>query len=149
MGKFDKPLTTTYIRDGLRQTENEFIYSPTKELNLKPVKVPKGFVTDFASVPWPACMLIPKDGNYNQAAVVHDYLYHTQIRPKVEADTIFLDGMKTLGVSLIKRHIMYNAVKIFGGFGWRKRTKEILFIRKQLENDGVEYANVENKDIIS
>lgn len=39
--------------------------------------VPKGFVTDFASVPEILQGLIPPTGRYGKAAVIHDYLYRT------------------------------------------------------------------------
>ena len=41
------------------------------------VIVPRGFETDFASIPRTARLLIPKLGRYNKAAVIHDYLYQS------------------------------------------------------------------------
>ena len=37
--------------------------------------VPRYFVTDFASIPWPASYLISPFGDHAEAAVVHDWLY--------------------------------------------------------------------------
>ena len=43
-----------------------------------PTYIPVGYITDFASVPWPASMVITKDGDYNQSATTHDFLHTTQ-----------------------------------------------------------------------
>lgn len=119
MGEFSESLVTRYIKKGIRKVYIPFTYTPSEHLGFKPVSVPKDFLTDFASVPWPASMLIPKDGDSNQAAVVHDYLYTTKDRPRSEADKIFLDGMETLKVNIIKRRIMYQAVRIGGWAPWK------------------------------
>lgn len=102
------------------------------------VIVKEGFRTDYASVPRIFWIIMPPDGEYTLAAIVHDYLYHTQLRSRREADMIFLLAMRDLGVSWIKRHTMQKAVRIGGWIPWNKRAKEIQRIRKQLENDGVE-----------
>src|SRR5690348_11529740 len=41
----------------------------------KPVKVPIGFVTDFASIPRVFWTMLPKDGLYTYPAIIHDFLY--------------------------------------------------------------------------
>lgn len=38
------------------------------------LKVPAGFVTDFASVPRVFVWLLPRYGDYTWAAILHDYL---------------------------------------------------------------------------
>lgn len=94
----------------------------------EPIIVPKGFITDYASIPrifWP---LLPPWGKYGPAAIVHDYLYTragmTVPSPEdpsrmVEsdrktADRIFLLAMAQLGVGVVKRYVMYFAVRLFG-----------------------------------
>ncbi|EDV2652081.1 DUF1353 domain-containing protein [Salmonella enterica subsp. diarizonae] len=78
------------------------------------ISVPAGFVTDLATVPRIFWILLPPDGKYAKAAIIHDYLYDNALRTKYEADRIFLDGMKVLGVPRWKRTIMYLAVRLFG-----------------------------------
>lgn len=78
------------------------------------IEVPAGFVTDLASVPRILWILLPPDGKYAKAAIIHDYLYDNALRTKAEADRIFLDGMTVLGVPKWKRMLMYGAVKLFG-----------------------------------
>ncbi|EAS8529845.1 DUF1353 domain-containing protein [Salmonella enterica] len=78
------------------------------------ISVPAGFITDLATVPRIFWILLPPDGKYAKAAIIHDYLYDNALRTKYEADRIFLDGMKVLGVPRWKRTIMYLAVRLFG-----------------------------------
>ncbi|EEM1818480.1 DUF1353 domain-containing protein [Salmonella enterica subsp. enterica] len=78
------------------------------------IEVPAGFITDLATVPRIFWMLLPPDGKYAKAAIIHDYLYDNALRSKKEADLIFLDGMTVLGVPKWKRMVMYLAVRVFG-----------------------------------
>ncbi|EJO2706043.1 DUF1353 domain-containing protein [Salmonella enterica] len=87
------------------------------------IEVPAGFVTDLASVPRIFWVLLPPDGKYAKAAIIHDYLYDNALRTKKEADKIFLDGMTVLGVPKWKRIIMYWAVRMFGRGNYEKRIK--------------------------
>lgn len=90
---------------------------------LEKVEVPEGFVTDLASIPrilWP---ILPKDGDYAQPAVIHDYMYWCQQKPKRTADRVFQLGMKELQVSFWKTAIIYLAVSWLGGRAWRKNSR--------------------------
>ncbi|ECO0902306.1 DUF1353 domain-containing protein [Salmonella enterica subsp. enterica serovar Newport] len=78
------------------------------------IEVPAGFVTGLATVPRIFWILLPPDGKYAKAAIIHDYLYDNALRTKKEADKIFLDGMTVLGVPKWKRTVMYWAVRLFG-----------------------------------
>ena len=83
------------------------------------ITVPAGFRTYFASVPRVLWTIVPPVGLYGKAAVVHDYLYILQDRTRLEADRIFLEAMEVLGVPKIQRTLMYQAVRLGGGGGWR------------------------------
>jgi hypothetical protein len=98
--------------------------------------VPKGFKTDFASIPRVFQSLIPSHGRFDAAAIVHDYLYRH--KPKVigysgwgdykritrkEADGVFRRIMKELGVGRIRRNLMYRAVRMGGWAPWGKSRK--------------------------
>lgn len=89
------------------------------------LSVPKGFETDFASIPKIFRIFIPKLGRYNKAAVIHDAIYQDVIAgypfTRKEADMVFLGAMKDLGVKPWKRNLMYRAVRLFGWMAWRKR----------------------------
>lgn len=84
--------------------------------------VPKGFISDWASVPALLDGVVPSFGPYAPAAIAHDYLYSMGgVLPYVtrkQADDLFLDLMAELGVPWWKRSLMYRAVRIGGGSGW-------------------------------
>ncbi|EDF4587438.1 DUF1353 domain-containing protein, partial [Salmonella enterica] len=65
--------------------------------------------------------LLPPDGKYAKAAIIHDWMYDNALRTKKEADLIFLDGMTVLGVPKWKRIIMYYAVRLFGRGSYSER----------------------------
>ena len=88
--------------------------------------VPKGFETDYASVPRALWWLYPPSGDYDDAAVVHDYLYFNgpNVIPgltRKEADDVFLEALKRSGVSWQRRSILYRAVRIGGRRYWNKK----------------------------
>ena len=82
------------------------------------IEVPAGFVCDLASIPAIARPLFPVNGEWTEAAVVHDWLYDSQIGTRKEADRIFLEAMTELGVSRWRRRAMYSAVRIGGWVSW-------------------------------
>jgi len=84
------------------------------------ISIPKGFKTDFASVPRPLWGLFPPNGKHTGAAIVHDYLYQNHIYSRKKSDKIFLEIMKIYEVSWIKRYTMYRAVRLFGRGSWLK-----------------------------
>lgn len=103
------------------------------------ITVPPGFPTDLTSIPRFAWTLLPPDGPWLKAAVIHDFLYRTcgrgkwlnqpngltrQCQPNVdcykreEADWILRDAMKDRGVDIVRRNIIWAAVRLGGGGGW-------------------------------
>lgn len=115
MSSFTTPARFELMDDGytfmlLENFEYHVGEYPSEEI----IKVPKGFITDLASVPrifWNIC---PPQGQYAKAAIVHDYLYVIAFRDKAYADNVFLEAMKVLGVPLWRRKLMHLAVKYFG-----------------------------------
>lgn len=78
------------------------------------VTVPKGFVTDFASVPRLLVWLLPRYGQWTQAAVLHDYLWSKCRRGDFDwfdADGMFNRAMREVGVPYLRRWIMWAAVR--------------------------------------
>lgn len=91
---------------------------------LRRIVVPRGYQTDFASVPRCLWWIYPPTGPWAPAAVVHDWLY-TQgeaAGDRAIADAIFREGMRVLGVSVDERTAMYLAVRVFGGSHFGGRT---------------------------
>lgn len=88
-----------------------------------PVEVPRGFVTDFASVPRAFWSLFRADGDYAYAATLHDFLYWQQNRTKAEADSIFRYAMDDLKISDAKSYVLYKAVDLMGDSAWEANAK--------------------------
>jgi hypothetical protein len=98
------------------------------------ITVPPGFVTDLASIPRWAWMLLPPDGPWVKAAVIHDFLYQThgtgvwkghpsgatRAAPytRAEADGILREAMENRQVGIVSRNIIWAAVRVGGGGGW-------------------------------
>ncbi|MGB0867156.1 MAG: DUF1353 domain-containing protein, partial [Granulosicoccaceae bacterium] len=125
MSQFTKPLVVTPLADGntwLLREEFAYYVGENPQENL--VLVPVGFVTDFATVPVFMRWYINSWGKHGNAAVIHDWLYWQQAErsgySRAEADQIFLDGMLVLGVGQFRRHLIYWAVRLFGGWAWRR-----------------------------
>ena len=93
----------------------------------KVIYVPRGFITDGASIPKAFWSTIgsPFTGKYKRAAMVHDWLYHTVSTTRIYADQIFLEIMKERGVSLWKRLSMYRAVRTFAWIPWNRQKKKL------------------------
>jgi hypothetical protein len=87
------------------------------------VTVPVGFVTDFASIPRMFWSALRPDGKYTYPAIVHDFLYWTQTRPKEEADTIFKFGMEDFDISTVTSTAIYHAVYRFGSNAWKENAR--------------------------
>lgn len=88
------------------------------------VTVPKGFVTDFASIPRIFWSALRPDGEYAYAAVVHDYLYWTQTRSREEADQILKMAMEDFKVGTLTVGAIYSAVRVGGQAAWSVNAKK-------------------------
>ena len=83
------------------------------------VTVPRGFVTDFASIPTYLQSLIQPTGPNLLPAVVHDYLYWNQTCSRGEADQIMLLAMIENDVPLNQRNAIHRAVRVGGASAWK------------------------------
>jgi hypothetical protein len=81
--------------------------------------VPKGFVTDLASVPSIFWTALRPDGDYAYAAILHDYLYWTQIRTRDNADSLLRISMQDFRVTPWKVQAIYEAVHLGGTSSWK------------------------------
>ena len=87
------------------------------------VVVPKGFVTDLASIPRGLRWLLQQNGNSRRAAVLHDFLYATQPFTRAEADGIFRAALKAERVVGIGRGLYWAGVRVGGWLPWRRKSK--------------------------
>jgi len=113
---FPKPLKGKFINEKQYKLSAPFVYDNPPVY----IKVPKGFVTDGASIPRIAWTIIgsPFTGRYRNAAVIHDYLYTVQTCSRWQADRIFYQAMRALKVSPWRRSLMHLAVRSFGWIPW-------------------------------
>ena len=76
--------------------------------------VSAGQPTDFASVPRAFIWFIPSYGKYTKAAILHDHLCDLSKQGQFnrrDADGIFRQAMRVLGVAFLRRWIMWAAVR--------------------------------------
>jgi uncharacterized protein DUF1353 len=89
-------------------------------------RVPENYVTDFASVPRCISWFAPNSGQYNPAAIIHDYLI-TDVLEKEHAiesnhvDEIFRLAMQELRVPWYRRWVMWTGVRWGALFNGRRR----------------------------
>ena len=89
------------------------------------IVVPKGFVTDFASIPQPLWGVgLSPQGQYSRAAVIHDYLYWSQICSRGQADRLLVIAMKESRVSSFDEFLVYQGVNIGGAGPWDANAAE-------------------------
>jgi hypothetical protein len=87
------------------------------------VDVPKGFVTDLASVPSYLWSILNRIGRYGNAAIYHDWLYWQQGCTRAQADHVFDRTMFDMGVDDVTRKTIWISVRLFGERYWRENTQ--------------------------
>lgn len=126
MSSFNSKLILEPLDDGRRwKLVEPFVYEIGKLGSGNKIEVPAGFITDFASVPRGLWNIFPPWGVYGKAAILHDWLYQEQKRTRAESDKIFLEAMKALGVSFLKRRLIYRGVRLGGWLAWRSHKKQL------------------------
>lgn len=85
------------------------------------ITVPKGFVTDLASIPRPLRAVFNVNGLSRAPAVLHDYLYCSQQFSRAEADALFLAALEARKVPRLERYSMYLGVRAGGWIYYNKR----------------------------
>ena len=116
MSSFTRPLIVTQY-DPLRYhwlVLEEFIFHVGNYPSENQIHVPRGFITDGASIPRPFTGIFNRWDKHGKSAVIHDWLYATKSHTRKEADDIFLEGMEVMSVNSMARHIIYGAVRLAG-----------------------------------
>lgn len=122
------------------------------------VYVPRGFLTDGATVPRLLWWLVPPQGRHGMAALVHDYLCeHQTLYSKGElikierkqADKIFNEAMKVSQVNTVIRWVMYGAVRAWGIFSKKTgRTVSAGFLARKFELEEAWRADPKEGDTV-
>lgn len=98
--------------------------------------VPKGFITDLASIPrWARWYINPSDTDIQPIAILHDYLYvycggtlpGSTLNRKLtrnESDELLYAGCRALKMNVFKAHIVYYSVNLFGKSVWDAHIKK-------------------------
>jgi hypothetical protein len=119
----NKNVTFSVSGDRTFKLEEDLVYSGKDDT----WTVPRGFTTDFASVPAAVQWLVPSYGRYTLAAVVHDYFcieLATRYKEKSDViiigfdapnardtDAIFRRIMRELEVPFLRRWTMWTGVR--------------------------------------
>ncbi|MDR6981958.1 hypothetical protein J2X32_000566 [Rheinheimera pacifica] len=131
--------------------QNSLVWTPNYSNQPDKVEVPVGFVTDLTSIPTVFWSLARPEGRYAYAAIIHDYLYWIQDRPREEADLIFKIALQDSGVSELRISLIYAAVRSLGGKAWdrneRLKSKGERRIMKKLPDDyKISWSSWKNKE---
>jgi hypothetical protein len=125
MSRFTEVLLVSPLDDGKTWAlMRNFGYAIGNEQSEDVIEVPIGFLTDFASVPFFLQWFIPKWGKYGNAAIIHDWLYWCQERPRAEADSVFREAMGVMEVGPFKKSLIFWGVRIFGWWAWLRNQQD-------------------------
>lgn len=106
------PLRAEHIKGKWWVLTDELVfYSAITDMT---IRTPRGFVTDFASVPRVPLAYWFFGSRADAPAATHDDLYRSGLLPRKVADQVFLEAMEAEGYSWITRHTMYSFVRAFG-----------------------------------
>lgn len=115
-------LTGLFLRDlknGKFKLVAEYVYRTEKYI----LVVPRGFVTNYASIPRMFRIFLLPYGRHSGASIVHDWLYSKRCDLNIsrqEADDIFLEILTEENVNFFVRISMYQFVRKFGEKYYRK-----------------------------
>ncbi len=122
MSKFLTELETINITDTLWKLTAPLVYE--SDLLKTKVIIPKGFLTDFASVPRIPVVYWFWGGRSHREAVLHDYLARKDSIPVVgyfRLHRVFLEAMKSRGKTFLVRWPMYIGVNVGGWLYFHKK----------------------------
>ncbi len=117
-------LVVARFADPMYIVEGPVSWTPdADEKGFPSLNVPKGFVTDLASIPPEFWSILRPDGEYAYAAILHDYMYWTQKWLKEQADSVLKRCMEEFKVPTLKIDAIYTAVNKFGKGAWEQNAK--------------------------
>lgn len=123
---FQTPLDLRVFEPGEWVVLSDLIYQA--EPGGPMLTVPRGFITDLASIPRSLRAVFDVNGRSRAAAVLHDYLYCTQPAAglsRARCDELFREALATCGVGTVERSMMWVGVRAGGWLYWRKRVDGI------------------------
>ena len=133
MSKFIGELIVEPQSDGVNWKIHEQFQYESDVLDTT-ITIPVGFVTDGASIPKFFWNIIQPTGPYFRAAVIHDYLYRWQKFTRRQSDNALLEGMWVLKCKIWQYVCVYIAVRLFGGWAWKKDSQNPIMEKYLLVN---------------
>ncbi len=118
-----RPVSVKFFTDHRHAVLMEDLVYPVGISGMR-VVVPAGFVTDYASVPPELMPTLGRNQSFQDAAVVHDFLYWTQPVSRSFADQIFEKAMIESGVRTWPRSPMSIIVRMRGESAWITNQRE-------------------------
>ena len=117
MRSFTETLVIQFEAGNRWMLAKEFTYHVGHVGSGETITVPVGFTTDLASIPALFLPFVANKQEYQQAAVLHDWLVNkpeTHPYNHKEASKIFYEAMLVLGVPKYRARSLYWAVLFFG-----------------------------------
>ncbi len=109
------------LEDGRLELDHELVYIDAKGRRFM---VPKGFVTDLASVPRlvPGIVRVLFRGPLQtaHAAILHDWLYKTKAMSRRKADALFYEALRATKEGRAGAWLMWAGVRLGGWVPWSK-----------------------------
>lgn len=119
-GKFMSPLSCSHVAGQVWRLDHPLTYVDSYGISYT---VEAGFQSDMASVPRVLWQLFPPTGDYDEASVVHDWMYATGRQPRYTCDWVMLDAMLSQGCNPVTAWTFFAGLRLFGGFAWRCHRK--------------------------
>lgn len=94
------------------------LYEVRETVFIQGIRVPKGYVTNGASIPKVLRNLISPTGSLFRAAVMHDYLYSTKCFSRKKSDGKFRKAIEATTGNWFLAHIAWMAVRAGGQKAW-------------------------------
>lgn len=82
------------------------------------IKVPKGYLTDFASIPRVFQGIFNAVNDVAPASIVHDWCYSVELFERRICDQVLYDGLRANGVGWLRAKTIYAAVRSGGWTSW-------------------------------
>lgn len=105
------------IEDRYAEVEEDLVYF--SEIYGSEIRVPKGFITDKASVPRVPIIYWFFGDRAHRESVIHDYLFQTRLVSFSKANAIFKEAMEARDKSKLVQVGMWSGVAIGGYFSYR------------------------------
>lgn len=93
------------------------------------IVIPKGYVWDLSSVPRFLWWLLPADGDFEIAYIIHDYLYENRLYDRAFCDNEMLiwakasSGTTNFSFRNLDNYVRYYGVRAFGWLVWKNIIK--------------------------